>query len=540
MSVPYYSSWQMSSHDYHHTNPLPPSVEALYPPHQNYAVAHSDLSYDSSSGPPQPVLHRWTPSPTPSEQKELGKGAIDWAAMINWRFWIRREWLWYYVALVVILVLTALMTLYHKQIVDWLTPITRWLHDLSFGWIVPIAILFVISFPPLFGHEIVAVLCGLVWGLWFGFAVVAAGTFLGEVGNFYAFKYCCRARGEKLERTNISYACLAQVVREGGFKIALVARLSAIPGHFTTAIFSTCGMNIFVFSIAAILSMPKQFITVYLGVLLEQSAEGITDTRSRIISDIVLAITILITVAAMWYILHRMNQIKPKVIYARRKARQAKLERQQISTRSTPNPLGNAGGTSYNTVNSSDSDIPLTKQAMPMGHNDLPGVSYFKEPSYETYLHAPTPQRPGIRIPSPSFQEDDLTTAQPLQLNNFYPLDERQASYSHRSFDQPLTPSPEPPHGSCQSGPSPDPPQLQHSPTQAPSPPINQAQSGDPFTSPYDRESLVPAGHAQEDSHRSLSTTLHTVPPAVRDLSSLSQRTTSQPASIRTTVQAGS
>jgi len=35
----------------------------------------------------------------------------------------------YYVALVVILVLTALMTLYHKQIVDWLTPITRWLHE---------------------------------------------------------------------------------------------------------------------------------------------------------------------------------------------------------------------------------------------------------------------------------------------------------------------------------------------------------------------------------------------------------------------------
>jgi len=35
----------------------------------------------------------------------------------------------YYVALVVILVLTALMTLYHKQIVDWLTPVTRWLHE---------------------------------------------------------------------------------------------------------------------------------------------------------------------------------------------------------------------------------------------------------------------------------------------------------------------------------------------------------------------------------------------------------------------------
>lgn len=45
-----------------------------------------------------------------------------------------------------------------------------------------------ISFPPLFGHEIVGVLAGVVWGLWIGFAIVAAGTFLGEMGNFYAFK----------------------------------------------------------------------------------------------------------------------------------------------------------------------------------------------------------------------------------------------------------------------------------------------------------------------------------------------------------------
>jgi uncharacterized membrane protein YdjX (TVP38/TMEM64 family) len=46
------------------------------------------------------------------------------------------------------------------------------------------------------------------------------------------------------------------------------------PPPVTTAIFSTCGMNIFVFTLAALLSMPKQFITVYLGVILEQSSTG--------------------------------------------------------------------------------------------------------------------------------------------------------------------------------------------------------------------------------------------------------------------------
>ena len=49
----------------------------------------------------------------------------------------------------------------------------------------------------------------------------------------------------------------------------------------TTAVFSTCGMGIWTFSIAAILSLPKQFITVYLGVALEQSEDGQYRARSK-------------------------------------------------------------------------------------------------------------------------------------------------------------------------------------------------------------------------------------------------------------------
>lgn len=61
-----------------------------------------------------------------------------------------------------------------------LRPWSEKVRDLPAGWLIPIAILFAISFPPLFGHELVALLCGIVYGLWIGFAVVSAGTFLGE------------------------------------------------------------------------------------------------------------------------------------------------------------------------------------------------------------------------------------------------------------------------------------------------------------------------------------------------------------------------
>jgi hypothetical protein len=40
-----------------------------------------------------------------------------------------------------------------------------------------------------------------------------------------------RDHAAKLEEKKISYACLAHVVRQGGFKVALIARLSAVPGH---------------------------------------------------------------------------------------------------------------------------------------------------------------------------------------------------------------------------------------------------------------------------------------------------------------------
>ncbi|EIN03921.1 hypothetical protein PUNSTDRAFT_128506 [Punctularia strigosozonata HHB-11173 SS5] len=388
-----------------------PNYGYPYPPAADYSAATLGANNHTITGGKPEYAGRTitrTPSPTPSEQAELTrKGAIDFKAMMNWRYWIRREWLWYYILGAILVVLTALMTIYHKQIVHWLTPAGEWMRDLKFGFLIPIAILFVISFPPLFGHEIVAVLCGLVWGLGIGFAIVAAGTFIGELGNFYAFKYCCRARGEKMEKTNIGYACLAKVVRDGGFKIALIARLSAIPGHFTTAVFSTCGMGVITFSIAAILSLPKQFITVYLGVILEQSESGPVSLKTRLIDYSVVAITTLITILAMWYIYHRMNKVKPDVIYARRKARQAKLAYD-------PSFTSNSSLTAFNPAGS-DTDIPLgpyqpqsyqphsyqqQQRQSPYQQWDASGraVGYAPDPR----LHAPQPHRPVAKPTSPS------------------------------------------------------------------------------------------------------------------------------------------
>lgn len=215
------------------------------------------------------------------------------------------------------------MTIYHKQIIEWLTPISKKVQSVAWGWVIPVAILFVISFPPLFGHEIVGVLCGVVYGLWIGFGVLSLGTLLGELGNFIAFKWFLQKHAEKLERKSIDYACMAHIVREGGFLVILLARLSAIPGHFTTAVFATVGMNIFIFTIAAVLSLPKQLVVVYLGVAIEQSGNGNESTKSKIIKYIVLVISFLVTVAVAVYLYGKMQKARPIV--------QARLREQRFN-----------------------------------------------------------------------------------------------------------------------------------------------------------------------------------------------------------------
>lgn len=100
---------------------------------------------------------------------------FDWR-----RVFLSKKYLPMWIVLLIIGVLTALITLKHDAVVEVLRPFAEKVRDIPAGWLIFVAILFIISFPPLFGHELVALLAGVVYGLWIGFGVVAAGTFIGE------------------------------------------------------------------------------------------------------------------------------------------------------------------------------------------------------------------------------------------------------------------------------------------------------------------------------------------------------------------------
>ncbi|KAI0761576.1 snare associated Golgi protein-domain-containing protein [Trametes elegans] len=404
-----------------------------YPPQRNdpNAPKDEDVRTDVRS------LAR-TPSPTPSEaaaldpsQKKKKPGLIG--KLFDAETFKNPKELIKLIITLAIIALVVLFIVYQQKIVNWLKPVTNWMKRTPGGWLIPIALLVVMSFPPLFGHEIVAVLCGDVWGPGIGFGIVAAGTLLGEVANYFVFKWFCMARGRKLEEKKLQYAFLAEVVRRGGFLMAVIIRYSAVPGHFTTAVFASCGMGFWTFFAAAFLSLPKQFATVYLGYA---QTDGTVDKKTKTIKAVVIILTIAITLFAMRYVKNQTAQIKDEVIYRRRKARQAKL---RAAAGLEPDP--EAGFAHADPTTS-----PLLQhQYEPVSTVALDGVT----------LHIPQPQRgyappsgppppPSVSVSAPpSYVSTDAQQQHPSTWQpDAYAVGPPQTGYDARSRSRSRSPAP--------------------------------------------------------------------------------------------------
>ncbi|PLW23676.1 hypothetical protein PCASD_13577 [Puccinia coronata f. sp. avenae] len=296
---------------------------AHYPPqtiynnttHSNLSTSHPD-NHSLHDAKGLPIEHASLASHESSFRHKTFHTAFG---PLSLNHFLRKDWIKYYVLLLILLILIGIVTIYHHQIVIALHPFVQSMRDLKIngvevGWLIPVAVLFIISFPPLFGHEIVIILCGLVWGLWLGFAIVSVGTLLGELANYWTFKYACSHRAAKLEKKDVNYACMCVVVREGGFWIAFLARLSAIPGHLVTPVFATTGMSLFIFTAATVLSMPKQLAGVYLGTLFTTDGDGATTQEgSRAVKYSVIGVTFVVTIVAALYIYKKMAQARAQV-----------------------------------------------------------------------------------------------------------------------------------------------------------------------------------------------------------------------------------
>ncbi|BEJ17510.1 hypothetical protein CspHIS471_0609110 [Cutaneotrichosporon sp. HIS471] len=260
---------------------------------------------------PDSQTHLLPPSPgsnfstetglTSNEQEEYERGLLTWDRAKDWRFWFRWSWVPWYILGALLVAGVCAVAVCHRELIQLLMPFVRHMQSARFGWLVPIAIMIVLSFPPLFGNEIVIILCGVLWGIRIGFLIVAVGTVIGEMACFTVYGTCCRRRARRMAHMSLNYACLTRVISTGGLFIAWVVRLSAIPTHVST--YSQ-------FFLALLFSLPKQFVAVYLGVMVTRHEPT---RKSNIMSYTVVGFTVVITLLALHYVHRKMLKVRKDV-----------------------------------------------------------------------------------------------------------------------------------------------------------------------------------------------------------------------------------
>jgi hypothetical protein len=66
---------------------------------------------------------------------------------------------------ILVIVLVVLFEVYKTSFEHWVSPLTDWLRKReAWSWVIPVSILFILSFPPLFGHEVVQLIVGVSTG----------------------------------------------------------------------------------------------------------------------------------------------------------------------------------------------------------------------------------------------------------------------------------------------------------------------------------------------------------------------------------------
>ena len=151
-------------------------------------------------------------------------------------------------------------------------------------------------------------------------------------------------------------------------------RFSIIPSHLSTAVFSTCDVKFWHFAVSTFLTLPKQLILVYLGVLLVEEQDGAT------VKNALFAVAGVVTVLAGVWIWFKMAKYK-KHLLAEQAERQAIKEAQRLGL--TRNDSGYAtGGTG---TNGNPDPMPTTGVD--------PGVVYHSHPSTQSFS-VPQPGQP--------------------------------------------------------------------------------------------------------------------------------------------------
>ena len=204
------------------------------------------------------------------------------------------------VGFVVVLGLLALAAL-TLPIVEWLTALVGWIDaNRSISWLV-FLLAYIVATVLLIPGSVLTLAAGFLFGLPFGFALVSAGSVIGACCAFLLGRYFARDWVAQKIAGNTKFAALDNAVRDKGFVIVLLTRLSPVfPFNLLNYALGITGVRFPNYALGSWLGMiPGTVLYVYLGSAAQNLTEvlsGEVASGSNVLLYVGLAATLVLTI----------------------------------------------------------------------------------------------------------------------------------------------------------------------------------------------------------------------------------------------------
>lgn len=216
-------------------------------------------------------------------------------------------------------VLSILFLVYNERIFHALRPAAQSWRNITGGWLILWALIFVVSFPPLIGYSSLMTIAGFVYGFPNGWFIAATATVAGSTASFIASRSLLKNMVHRLVANDKRFAALALTLKYDGLKLLIMIRLCPLPYSLCNGAIATFPtVSAVSYALATAIVSPKLMLHIFIGAQLAQIADGDSmDPKSKALSYVSIAIGGIAGAVTGWF------------MYKKTKERAAQLEAEE-------------------------------------------------------------------------------------------------------------------------------------------------------------------------------------------------------------------
>ena len=215
----------------------------------------------------------------------------------------------------------------NKAVFGWLVETAKKRRESSLGWLLPFLAIVVTSIPPLIGHGSCITFAGLMYGVWKGWLIAAAGNVVGAALCYYICRNYLQNYMERQIAKDKRLAAFSLVLKHDGLKLLCMIRLCPIPYTLMNGMISTFpSVTLLNHTLATAIVSPFLLIGCFIGSRLATLSQDGAEMQSRVkvinVFSIIFGMAIGITTGV--------------VVYRKTKARAEQLEAEERETADYP------------------------------------------------------------------------------------------------------------------------------------------------------------------------------------------------------------